>query len=112
MKRFAIFVVLFPILALAGLVAFLSIEVGALADNMDISAVGWAYVVGIIPALILALVDRFLGRIIVTTLVGYLIGILIALAFFDWGLVARILTFALIGAVPAVVCSWLSGKTA
>ena len=115
MKRFLIFICLYPGVALLSLGAFISIEISALPDNPEaVKLVGWAYVVGVVPALVCAAVDWLLRktrlRFIGTTLVGYAIGLLIGLAFFDWGLVGRILAFALIGAIPAAVCSWLSNS--
>jgi hypothetical protein len=62
MKRFLIFICLFPGLAVAGLFAFVSIGTGALPDNPEAVLVGWGYVVGMVPALILALMDRFSGK--------------------------------------------------
>ena len=116
MKRFLIFIFLFPGIATVVLFAFISIGVGALPDNPQaIFVVGWGYVVGVVPALVCAVVDLLLGKIripavIGTTLVGYGIAILAGLTIFDWGLIERILAFGLIGAIPAAVCSWLSGK--
>jgi hypothetical protein len=116
MKRFLIFVSLFPGIAIASLDAFISIEIGAVSDNPEAyKLVLWGYVVGVVPALTCASVDLLLGRtrfpsIVGTALVGYGIAILAALAIFDWGLIERILFFGLIGAIPATICSWLSGE--
>ena len=116
MKRFLIFIFLFPGIATVVLFAFISIGVGALPDNPQaIFVVGWGYVVGVVPALVCAVVDLLLGKtripaVIGTTLVGYGIAILAGLTIFDWGLIERILAFGLLGAIPAAVCSWLSGK--
>jgi hypothetical protein len=111
-KRFLIFILLYPALALAGLFAFIGLEVEAMPNFPPMEMIGWAYLVCFVPAVICTLVDRFLKRVVVTILVGYAIGLLVALVFFDWGLVARILTFALIGAIPAAACSWMSEKMA
>ena len=114
MKRFLIFVCLFPGLAIVSLAAFISIEIGAVPDNPEVyKLVLWGYLVGVVPALICALVDLLLVRtrlpaMVGTTLVGYGIAVLAALAIFDWGLVQRIALFGLIGAIPAAICSWLS----
>src|SRR5215831_8128671 len=102
MKRFLVFIGLFPAGAIAGLFAFISIEVGALPDNPQaVMLVGWAYVVGVIPALICAVADWSLAKtslpaVIGTTFVGYVIAILVALLVFDFGLIGRILAFGLI----------------
>ena len=116
MKRFLVFIGLFPALALVGLFAFISIGIGVLPDNPQaVMLVPWAYVVGVIPALICAVADRFLAKtgfsaVIGTAFVGYVIAILVALLVFDFGLFGRILAFGLIGAIPAAVCSWLSSS--
>jgi hypothetical protein len=118
MKRFLIFVLLFPGIATAVLFALISIGVGALPDNPEaIFVVGWGYIVGLIPALVCALVDLLLGKtrippVVGTTLVGYGIALLAGLVIFDFGLFGRILAFGLIGGIPAAVCSWLSGGDA
>ena len=117
MKRFLIFICLFPALALLGLFAFISVAIAALPDNPEaIVLVGWAYVVCAVPALICALADLFFARrrilpIAGTALVGYGMALLAALAIFDWGLTGRILAFGLIGAIPAAICSWLSARS-
>ncbi|MEW6767838.1 MAG: hypothetical protein AB1342_07385 [Pseudomonadota bacterium] len=114
MKRFLIFVCLFPALAVAALAAWISIQLWILPDNPEVyKLVGWAYVVCAVPALSLAFADTVLRRtripaVIGTALLGYVIAFGVALWIFDHGLVQRILTFGLIGAVPAAVCSWLS----
>jgi hypothetical protein len=116
MKRYLIFVCLFPGIATAVFFALLSIAVGAFPDNAEaVFVVGWGYIIGFVPALVCASVDSFLGktrspRVIGTTLVGYGIGVLVALAAFDYRLVGRIMAFGLIGAIPAAACSWLSNE--
>jgi len=116
MKRFLIFVCLFPGIATAVFLALLSIAVGALPDNpAAVFLVGWGYIVGVVPALVCAMVDLLLSKtrvrgIIGTTLVGYGIGVLLSLVVFDYRLIGRIMAFGLIGAIPAAVCSWLSNE--
>ena len=139
MKRFLIFICLFPGIAFAVLIAFVSIGVGALPDNpAAVQLAGWAYVVGVIPALICAVADLLLRKtrippVIGTALVGYGLATLAAATMFDmsdigmdvafvliplvvplmpvdWGLAGLFLAFGLVGAIPAAVCSWLSGK--
>jgi hypothetical protein len=115
MKRFLIFICLFPGIAVAVFLAFVSIGVGAFPDNPQaVVLVGWGYVVGVIPALICAVVDLLLRKtrippVIGTALVGYGIATLPALTIFDWDL-GMALAFGLVGGIPAAVCSWLSGK--
>jgi len=118
MKRFLIFVFLFPGMAIAVFFALISIWLWvALPDNPEgaLLLVGWGYVVGVVPALLCAVVDLFLRKtripaIIGTTLVGYGIAVLAALTIFDYGLIGKILAFGLIGAIPAALCSWLSNE--
>ena len=116
MKRFLIFALLFPGIALVVFFALLSMAVGVFPDNPQaLFVVGWGYVVGVVPALVCAVVDLLLRKtripaVIGTTLVGYGIAILAALMIFDWGLIGKILAFGLIGAIPAAVCSWLSNE--
>ena len=115
MKRFLIFVFLFPGIATAVFFALVTIAV-ALPDNPEaLLVVMWGYVVGIVPALVCAVVDLFLRKtripaIIGTTLVGYGIAVLAGLTIFDYGLIGKILAFGLIGAIPAALCSWLSNE--
>jgi FtsH-binding integral membrane protein len=116
MKRFLIFALLFPGIALAVFFALLSMAMGMFPDNPQaLFVVGWGYVVGVVPALVCAVVDLLLRKtyipaVIGTTLVGYGIAILAGLTIFDWGLIGKILAFGLIGAIPAAVCSWLSNE--
>jgi hypothetical protein len=116
MKRFLIFIFLFPGIALAVLIAFVSIGVGAFPDNPEVVVlVGWGYVVGVVPALICAVVDLLLRKtripaVIGTALVGYGIATLVALTIFDGSDTGMFLAFGLVGGIPAAVCSWLSGK--
>ena len=115
MGRFLIFIGLFPGIALAVLIAFVSIGVGALPDNpMAVVLAGWAYVVGAIPALICAVADLLLRKtrippVIGTALVGYGMATLVAAAIFDISDIMGV-AFGLVGGIPAAVCSWLSGR--
>ena len=139
MKRFLIFVCLFPGTALAVLIASVSIGAGAFPDKpMAVMLAGWGYVVGVIPALICAVADLLLRKtripaVIGTALVGYGLATLVALAIFDrtdigmalaFGLIPLVaplmpvdsaltgpsLAFGFVGGIPAAMCSWLSGK--
>jgi len=117
MKRFLIFFCLFPILSLAGLLAYISIGVRAIPDNPEaVWLVPWAYIVCAIPALLCALVDAHLSKthipaVVGTALVGYGIAFLMSLVIFDSVLNRATLAFGLIGAVAAAICSWLSGMS-
>lgn len=116
MKRFLIFVVLFPPLAL--LIAILAISEAR--SYLNTSFVFWmlgiAYLVGIVPALLSAWADWGLSdnpmcvRLTGTTVAGAA-SIMAAVAAFNFGemLVAPVVfLIALMGAIPAAVCSWLS----
>ena len=116
MKRFLVFALVFPGIALAVFFGLLSLAMGMLPDNPQaIYVVAWGYVVGVVPALICAGVDLLLRRtripaVIGTTLVGYGIALLAAVVIFDWGLFGKMLAFGFIGGIPAAVCSWLSNE--
>lgn len=138
MRRFLIFIGLLPGIAVALLIALVSIEAGALPDirtAADLAA--WGYAVGVIPALICAVVDLQLRKtripaVIGTALVGYAIAALVASTIFersdlgmglamgmipvvarltpvDLGIATLYLAFGFAGAIPAAVCSLLSG---
>ena len=85
MKRFLIFALLFPGIALAVFFALLSMAMGMFPDNPQaLFVVVWGYVVGVVPALVCAVVDFLLRKtripaVIGTTLVGYGIAILAGL---------------------------------
>src|SRR5580704_2448883 len=114
MKRFLIFTVLFPPLALA---VFIAPDTFGKDPLLDWWAVGIAYMVAIIPAWLMAGVDWALSakptylRIVGTAVTGAVITDSVAL--FMWGFFAGywpVLMAGLVGAIPAAVCSWLSGE--
>src|SRR5260221_6589917 len=111
MKRFLIFAVLFPPLAL---VIFNAPDVIMHHDFklLDSATLVAAYTLMIIPALILAWVDQAfhrLGTVIAGTAIAYLCVLIVGFPFSEdlWAT----LMIGLIGAVPAAVCSWLSDKS-
>jgi hypothetical protein len=112
MKRFPIFTLLFPPLALAVFTA---------PDGFKnfLDWLGYAYPAAIIPAWLTAGMDWKLSakptylRIVGTTLAGALITG--SVAFFIWDGFREFfpaLMATLVGAVPAAVCSWLSSERA
>jgi hypothetical protein len=114
MKRFLIFTVLFPPLALA---VFTAPDTFGKHPLLDWWVVGPAYMLAIIPAWLAAGVDWALSakpiylRIVATAVAGAVITGSVAL--FLWGFFAGywpVLMAGLVGAIPAAVCSWLSGK--
>jgi hypothetical protein len=108
MKRFLIFTVLFPPLALA---VFTAPDTFRKYPDW----VGIAYMLAIIPAWLTAAVDWTLSakpaylRVVGTAVAGAVITDSVAL--FMWGFFAGfwpVLMAGLVGAIPAAVCSWLS----
>jgi hypothetical protein len=110
MKRFLIFAVVFPPLAL---VIFNAPDVIMHHDFrlLDLVALGLAYTVTVIPALILAWMDQSFHSLGGTTIAGaaiaYLAALSIGFPFLDY---RATLMIGLIGAIPAAMCSWLSDK--
>ena len=110
MKRFLIFTALFPPLAL---VIFNAPDVIMRHDFrlLDLVTLSVAYTLAVIPALILAWVDQAFHSLAGTTIAGaaiaYLAALSIGFPFLDY---RSILMIGLIGAIPAAVCSWLSGE--
>lgn len=112
MNRFIIFALLFPPI---GMLVFQSPDMVSKGIPASEEWVAWviaSYPIAIVPALLMAWVDRVLSRqpfqVLKTTAVGGLASLLI-LAFLG-GLSAfwpSVMVF-LLGAVPAAVCSWLS----
>ena len=115
-KRFLIFAVLFPPLAL---VVFNAPDMIARHDFrlMDSSFFQMAYAIAVIPALLLAWVDWMLSakplRVMGTAVTAALPAVLIML--FMWGGSSDLWPILMVGLVrglPAAVCSWLSdGRT-
>ena len=109
MKRFLIFLLLFPVIATASFFAVIYVLTGAELDSLSGPAIGFLIFVG--PALAIALVDWFFARtripvVIATTLFAYVVSVL----FVAWDGERYILVLGLIGAIPAAVCSWLSNR--
>ena len=116
MKRFLIFTVLFPPLAL---VVFVAPDViGGSRDFLEIGLLVWmsgfAYLFAVIPAGLTAGVDWALSakpfylRLVATMAVAAIMAELVAQSLGQRG---EVLTYGLIGAIPAAICSLLSGVT-
>jgi hypothetical protein len=111
MKRFLIYLFLFPAIATTAFYAVLYILTGAVVDSL--SGPAFCYLMFAAPALVVALVDRWTSRLGVipcvtaTTLFAYGISVL-AVA---WAGAGQILVLGLIGAIPAAACSWLSYRS-
>jgi hypothetical protein len=110
MKRFLIFLFLFPAVAIVSFFAVLYVLTGAVVDSL--SGPGIVYLVSTGPGLVLALVDWLVAKtpipaVIGTTLFAY--GALVLFLAWD-GSAKDILALGLIVAIPAAVCSWLSSR--
>jgi hypothetical protein len=108
MKRFLIFLLLFPAVAAVSFYAVLYVLTGAVVDS--VSGPGIMVLIAIGPGLVFALVDWLVAKtpipaIIGTTLFAY--GALVLFLAWD-GDANGILALGLIFAIPAAVCSWLS----
>lgn len=108
MKRFLVFAILFTPLAVAVFAAPMVDR--SFEPAMLVWMTGVAFPIVILPALLIAGVDWSLSSIrfhvVVTTIVGAVIALLMAR--YTFGQKGEYVYFALIGAVPALVCSWLS----
>jgi hypothetical protein len=124
MRRFLIFAALFPPLAFAvtfwGMLQILNWALGehSTADYHQLVLLPVAYVIVMVPALLTALVDDVLVRrnvryrILWTALAGYMFIFAPLLTALLTGSVhgPYLLLLGIIGAVPAAICSWLSGS--
>jgi hypothetical protein len=113
MKRLLIFLLLFPAIAGAAFFAVLYVLTGAEPDSL--SGTGFAYLLFVAPALLLAVVDWLFAKapipaVVGTTLFGYAAAVLSATMLWHRGLDEATLTAGLVGAIPAAVCSWLSKR--
>ena len=100
MKRFLIYLLLFPAIATVALYAVLYILTGAVVDSL--SGPAFCYLMLIGPALVIALVDWLVSRtripsVIAPTLFAYAVSALSA----AWAGTIDVLVFGLVGAVPA-----------
>ena len=111
MKRFLIYLLLFPAIAATSLYAVLYILTGAVVDSLSGPAFVCLMFIG--PALVVALVDWLVSRtripgLIAPTLFAGGTSVLAA----AWAGTIDILVFGLVGAIPAGLCSWLSNRRA
>jgi hypothetical protein len=85
------------------------------AEPDSLSGAGFAYLLFVGPGLVFALVDWLVAKspvpVIGTTIVGFWALVLAALLLWDRGFDRETMTFGLVGAIPAAVCSWLSMKS-
>jgi hypothetical protein len=127
MKRFLIYALLGPPVGFAVLIvmtALLTPRMRGTPDNALFGAVALAipaaYLVGLLPAMIVAVVDLLLSkrklalwpRICACTAAGYIVTMLGTYGFRlpPNGRFLLFGLFGLVGAIPAALCAWLSGR--
>jgi hypothetical protein len=116
MKRFLMFTVLFPPLALLVYTSPLVIQEGVPKLGFIIYLMEFAYVLAVVPCWLAAATDWMLSarpsyvRMTASMAVAAVMAHLVARYLGDSMDVSEIVTVALTGAVPAAVCSWLSGQ--
>jgi hypothetical protein len=117
MKRFLIFALFYPLLTIIILLLVSLTHIGVAALSYTVPLVAWSYAIGVLPAIALAFVDWFLAarlgalrRIASVALVALLMGILFTLSTSDSSAWFDRLIFGLANAIPAAICSWLSGE--
>jgi hypothetical protein len=120
-KRFVIFVLLGPVIGFAVFV-LRDIAGGKIFGGCPgvLFGLPFAYLFGILPALVMWLEDWWLcekislpAKIITSAATGYVAVIVLLLLNTATGQVKlpQILTFGIVGAVPAAICSFLSGTS-
>jgi hypothetical protein len=118
MKRVLVFTALFPPLVAVLFIVLVTPDVVSPRDVPEMGLFffwisGFAYLWAIVPGLLTAGVDWALSekplylRLVATMVVAGFMSVLMARQFGQRG---EVLTFAAMGAIPAAVCSWLSGK--
>jgi len=113
MKRFLVFLFVFPAVATVSLYSVIYLLTGALVDSWSRPAL--IYLVAIVPGLVVALVDWCMSRTPVPTVIGTTLFAYGALVLYlQWDGSARyVFSLGLISGLPAAVCSFLSeDKTA
>ena len=116
MKRLLIFSVLFPPLALLVYIIPLLFTEGVPKLDFLLTLVGLAYMFALVPAWVTAGVDWVLSatpfylRVVATMAIAAVMAHLVARYMADPMDLREIITVALTGAIPAAVCTWLSGR--
>ena len=111
MKRFLIFLLVFPAVATAAFYVVNYILTGAAQDGGVGPVV--MYLGFVMPGLLIAVLDWLAGKtsapaVVATTVLAYGLSVL-ALALL-LGTSKQIVALGLIGAIPAAVCSWLARR--
>ena len=114
MKRLLIFSALFPPLALLFYVTPLLLTEGVPKLEFLIQLLGLAYMFAIVPAWVVAGTDWLLSarrfHVVATMVVATAMAHLVARYIADPMGPREVIYVALTGAIPAAVCSWLSGQ--
>jgi hypothetical protein len=109
MKRFLIYLLLFPAIATVALYAVLYLLTGAVVDSL--SGPAFCYLMFIGPALVVALVDWLVSRTRIPSVIAPTLfagGVSVVAA--AWAGTIDVPVFGLVGAIPAAVSSWLSNR--
>jgi hypothetical protein len=109
MKRFLIYLLLFPAIATVALYAVLYLLTGAVVDSL--SGPAFCYLMFIGPALVVALVDWLVSRTRIPSVIAPALfagGVSVVAA--AWAGTIDVPVFGLVGAIPAAVCSRLSNR--
>ena len=112
MKRFLIFLLLFPAIATVSLYVVLYLLTGAVVDSF--SGPGFVYAAAIVPGLLAGLVDWLVAKTPVPAVIGtpvFAYAALVLVLVWD-GSARYVFALGLIGAIPAATCSWLSSRAA
>jgi hypothetical protein len=110
MKRFLIFLLLFPAIATVALYAVLYILTGAVVDSLSGPAFICLLFIG--PSLVVGLLDWLVSRTRIPSVVAPTLfagGVSVVAA--AWAGTIDVPVFGLVGAIPAAVCSWLSNRS-
>jgi len=116
MKRFLVFTALFSPLALLVYVTPLVIHEGAPKLDFVMFLMGFAYVLAIVPGWVAACADWMLSakpfylRAIASMAVAAVMAQLVAWYLGNLMVRSEMIAVTLTGAIPAAVCSWLSGR--
>ena len=122
MKRFLIFAILGPLIGLMimlGISWFLAGNFGYPGVRFWVYGLPLAYVLGLAPALVAGAANWLLAskltfwlRVGATFCAGYIVTVLTGFVIFDtrYTSLPEVLAFGLVGAIPAAICSWLSGN--
>ena len=116
MRRFVVFICLYPFIATAVFYGFLAYESGGLPKRSEEFILGWCLLAAVVPALVFAAVDSLMSaamgraRIIGTALVGYGVPLLVASVFWKPPFPYLVYALGLVTGIPAALCSWLSSE--